>query len=120
VPAAVTLEYYQRMTIREHLQRLENYIGYGTVAVGVAIFLVWHSQHPNVSKDASIRWMLWMSLPLVAAMITLFKLFCRCPQCHTSRLKVEQVQSNPDRYRVLRAFPEACPRCHASFNESWK
>jgi hypothetical protein len=31
------------------------------VAVGLVIFLAWFSQYPNVSKDASIRWMLWIN-----------------------------------------------------------
>ena len=27
---------------------------------------------------------------------------------------------NPDRYRARRELPEACPRCHVSFDEPWK
>ena len=92
------------------------------MAVGLAIFFAWHSRHPDVSKDQALRWMLWMWLPLGAAMIVLLNLLPGCPRCHTryGRLKMEQVPWSPDRYRARRELPEACPRCHVSFDEPWK
>src|SRR5580704_6374162 len=82
-PVTVTLEYSPRMTIREHLKLVANCVGFGVMAVGLAIFFAWHSRHPGVSKDQALRWMLWMWLPLGAAMIILLNLLPGCPRCHT-------------------------------------
>ena len=111
------------MTIRERLKRIEYGIGYGTVAVTLAIFLAWFSRHPDVSKDQAIRWMLWMFLPFGVASAILLNLVYQCPRCHARlRMKREQVSWNPDRYRILGVGEtrDTCPQCHVSFDEPWK
>ena len=112
------------MTIRERLKRIEYGLGYGAVAVSLAVFFAWYSRHPGLSKDQAIRSMLWMFLPLFVAMSILLNLLYRCPRCHASfgKLKREQVRWSPDRYRILGVGEtrEACPQCHVSFDEPWK
>jgi uncharacterized protein with PIN domain len=111
------------MTIGERLKRIEYGLGYGTVAVTLAIFFAWHSRHPDVSKDQAIRQILWIFLPLGVAMSIVLNRVYRCPRCHASfgKLKREQVRWGPDRYRLLGVgqIQKACPQCHVSFDEPW-